>query len=242
MDKGQKTSSKIVFSVGMIFFVALFTFSFLHLVEYWNDGQHIEEITNEVADAVFSEDPEEEPKIEEAKYINEDIMGWIRVEGTSINYPFVQTKDNDYYLTHSIDNSYSQAGWIFADYRNSLSDLDKNTILYAHGRYDGTMFGTLKNTLNDDWLHDKSKHYIELSTDSGSTRWEVFSVYIIPTTSDYLQIDFNNIFEFGDFLDVLTERSAFKFDTQVESTDKILTLSTCYNEDEKVVMHAKLVR
>ena len=78
---------------------------------------------------------------------NNDIVGWINVPGTNINYPFVQTKDNKYYLTHSLDKSKNSAGWVFLDYRNDINNLSKNTIIYAHGRTDKTMFGSLKNIL-----------------------------------------------------------------------------------------------
>ena len=65
----------------------------------------------------------------ELKNINNDVKGWIKVNGTNINYPFVQSKNNKYYLTHSFDKSYNSAGWLFLDYRNN----NKNTIIYAHG-------------------------------------------------------------------------------------------------------------
>ena len=64
----------------------------------------------------------------ELKNINNDVKGWIKVNGTNINYPFVQSKNNKYYLTHSFDKSYNSAGWLFLDYRNN----NKNTIIYAH--------------------------------------------------------------------------------------------------------------
>ena len=64
------------------------------------------------------------------KNINTDIKGWIQVNGTSIDYPFVQTNDNKYYLNHSLDKSKNSAGWVFLDYRNNLSLQEKNTIIY----------------------------------------------------------------------------------------------------------------
>lgn len=82
------------------------------------------------------------------KKTNPDIVGWIKVNGTNINYPFVQSKDNKYYLTHSFNKSYNSAGWVFLDYRNNNTN-NKNTIIYAHGRTDKTMFGTLKKVLNN---------------------------------------------------------------------------------------------
>lgn len=70
----------------------------------------------------------------ELKKINNDTVGWIKVEGTNINYPFVHTNNNDYYLNHSFDKSSNGAGWVFMDFRNNISNFSKNTILYAHGK------------------------------------------------------------------------------------------------------------
>lgn len=173
---------------------------------------------------------------------NKDTKGWLQVNGTTINYPFVQAKDNNYYLTRSFDKSSNEAGWIFLDYRNSIDTLDKNTIIYGHGRLNKTMFGSLKNILNSDWYNNKDNHVIKMSTANENTLWQVFSVYKIPTTSDYLQVNFYSNQEYQTFLDMLKSRSAFDFDASLSTNDKIITLSTCYNNNEKVVMHAKLIK
>ena len=178
----------------------------------------------------------------ELKLINNSVNGWIKVNGTNINYPFVQSKDNEYYLTHSFDKSYNQAGWVFMDYRNNNKEFDKNTILYAHGRLDTTMFGSLKNIFKSEWYNNPDNHVIKLSTKYENTLWQVFSVYRIKTTSDYIQTSFNNDDEYQSFLNLISKRSMFNFNTNIYTTDKILTLSTCYNDAEKVVMHAKLIK
>lgn len=174
------------------------------------------------------------------KSINSDVKGWIKVNGTNINYPFVQTNNNSYYLTHAFDKSYNSAGWVFMDYRNSLND--KNTILYAHGRIDKTMFGSLKNILTSEWYNNSNNYIIRISSEKENTLWQVFSVYHMPTTNDYLQIDFTNDDEYLLFLTNLKNRSLYNFNTTINAKDKILTLSTCYNKDEKMVMHAKLIK
>ncbi|HPF83350.1 MAG TPA: class B sortase [Bacilli bacterium] len=176
------------------------------------------------------------------KQINNEINGWIQVAGTNINYPFVQTKDNSFYLNHALDKNYNNAGWVFLDYRNNLNSNDKNTILYAHGRLDKIMFGTLKNILSNDWLKDSNNFIIRMSTEYENTLWQVFSVYRIPTTSDYLEINFNSDNEYKKFLDLIKNRSNYDFNTSINTTDKILTLSTCYDNNDKVVMHAKLIK
>lgn len=177
------------------------------------------------------------------KKINNDTVGWIQVSGTNINYPFVQTNNNNYYLTHSFNKNNNSAGWVFLDYRNNLSNIEEhNTIIYAHGRYDSTMFGSLRNILTNDWLKDPTNHIIKLSTEYENTLWQVFSVYKIPTTSDYLKITFKTNEEYIKFIDLIKNRSHYNFNTTVNNNDRILTLSTCYNKKEKVVLHAKLIK
>ena len=175
------------------------------------------------------------------KRTNPGVVGWLKVNGTNINYPFVQSSDNDYYLTHSFNKSYNGGGWVFLDYRNNGTN-NKNTIIYAHGRSNKTMFGTLKNVLNNGWLNNTNNYVIKISTETENSLWQVFSVYRIPTTSDYLQTNFNDDIEYQNFLDMIKDRSGHNFDTNVASTDNILTLSTCYNNSDKMVVHAKLIK
>lgn len=174
--------------------------------------------------------------------INSDTKGWISVNGTNINYPFVQTVDNEYYLKRDFNKKSNSAGWVYLDYRNNITELDRNTILYAHGRLNGTMFGSLKNIFNSDWYNDVNNHVIKLSTLTENTLWQVFSVYHIPTTSDYLQTEFGSSEEFLTFIQMLKDRSQYSFNVEFNENDKILTLSTCYNDQERVVLHAKLIK
>ena len=173
---------------------------------------------------------------------NQDTVGWIQVNGTNINYPFVQANDNSFYLTHSFDKSYNQAGWVFMDYRNSSDGDNKNTILYAHGRVDQVMFGTLKNILTNGWLNQTDNYIIKLSTPYENTLWQIFSVYYLPTTNDYIATDFTSNLQFENFAKKLTDRSMYDFGTTVSGEDQILTLSTCYSSTEKLAVHAKLIK
>lgn len=177
----------------------------------------------------------------ELKKINNDVKGWIQVNGTNINYPFVQASDNKYYLNHSFNKSLNYAGWVFLDYRNNLTN-NKNTIIYAHGRLDKTMFGSLRNILSSGWLNNTDNYVVKLSTEKENTLWQVFSVYHIPTTSDYIQTEFSSDDEFLELITKIKDRSMFNFNTDVNSNDNILTLSTCYSDTEKVVLHAKLIK
>lgn len=180
--------------------------------------------------------------ITELKKKNSEVIGWIQLNGTNINYPFVQTSDNQFYLDHSLDKSKNSAGWVFMDYRNDIRN-DKNIILYAHSRWDNTMFGTLKNILSSNWVNNPNNYVLKMVTEDESTLWQVFSIYRIPTTSDYLQVDFSSDENYQALLNTLINRSQFNFNTTINEKDHILTLSTCYGYDtERVVLHAKLIK
>ena len=173
---------------------------------------------------------------------NEDVVGFLQVLNTNINYPFVQTTNNSYYLTHDLYRNSNGGGWVFLDYRNQDNFDNKNSIIYAHGRENHTMFGTLKNVLDESWYQNEENYVVKLATQTQSYVYQVFSVYRIENTNDYIQTEFQSDSEYLRFLTKLQERSIADFQTTVSASDKILTLSTCYNDYEKVVLHAKLIK
>lgn len=179
----------------------------------------------------------------ELKKQNPDTAGWLQVGGTNINYPFVQTSDNKFYLNHNFNKIKNIAGWAFMDYRNNKYEYDRNTIIYGHALKSGAIFGTLKNILKENWQNNTNNHIVKLSTETENTLWQVFSVYTVPTTSDYLQTTFLSDEEFLTFANMLKDRSVYNFNTNINPTDKILSLSSCYiTSDNKVVLHAKLIK
>lgn len=174
---------------------------------------------------------------------NKDTVGWIKVEGTLVDYPVVQTNDNNYYLNHSFDNTENEAGWIFSDFRNNFSNLNSNSIIYGHARKDKTMFGSLKDILENDWYQNEMNHIIKFSTPEENMIFQIFSIYTIPKETYYLTSNFSNLDSFDLFIDTIVKRSYFKFNTTVDTKDKILTLSTCKdNYGNRLVIHAKLIR
>ena len=174
--------------------------------------------------------------------INNETVGWIAIQNSTVNYPVVQHADNDYYLTHSFDRSNNGAGWVFMDYRNNYKDMDDNIIIYAHGRLDYTMFGALKRFLENKWIDNPQNYVINFSNNNYNSLWQIFSVYKIETTSDYLTINYYDNNSRLEFYNMLKDRSIYDFKTTLSDTNKIMTLSTCYNDNEKLVVHAKLIK
>ena len=179
--------------------------------------------------------------INELKSKNNDTIGWLKVNNTNIDYPFVQSKDNKYYLTHNYNKSKTSAGWIFLDKRNNKDLSDKNNIIYGHSRKDKSMFGTLKYTLNKNWYKNKDNLIIKITTELKEYNYKIFSVYTIERENYYLQTDFTTKKEYKTFLNILRERSIYDFKPDIENTTSILTLSTCYKNNKRVVVHAKLI-
>ncbi len=174
---------------------------------------------------------------------NNETVAFIRVKNTLVNYPVVQASDNKYYLKHSFDKSSNKAGWIFMDYRNNPDNLDDNTIIYGHRRVDGTMFGSLENSLSADWQEKKDNYVIFLSTPKESMLFQIFSIYTIKEENYYLTINFNNNEEKQKWIDTMKKRNTALIDTEVNVNDKFLTLSTCYGKSGKrLVIQAKLIK
>ena len=176
----------------------------------------------------------------ELQATNPDVVAFIRVEGTNINYPVVKTTDNSYYLDHSIDKSYNTKGWIYADYRNDFNNLSNtnNLIIYGHHILNETMFGTLDNILTSKETNLK----IYLKTPANLYTYQIFSSYQIEPEITYLQTDFLNEERYLEFLNTLKSRSNKDYQQLLYSTDKIITLSTCsLDNTERIVVHGKLL-
>lgn len=265
----RKRIKKIIYYLFIIICLCVFIYSLIHVIDWVLDNRRNEELKN-----ITSKNVSERKSIEEKSenvnppedksddywdYIkmdmlsvnfdellkkNPDTAGWIKVNGTNINYPVVQSKDNDYYLYHAYDKSKNDAGWIFADYRNDMTNLDRNTIIYGHGRLNNTMFGSLKGILNSSWYDDKNNYIVKFSTLKENTLWQVFSVYYTDAEDYYITTHFNDEKEYGKFLSVMMERSIKSFNTSVDANDKIITLSTCRDIEgkQRVVLHAKLIK
>ena len=221
-----------------------------------SDSTNVAELDDSDAETAESDEQEDSPywrylkqklidvDLNALRQQNSDTKAWLQVTGTNINYPVVQTTNNEYYLKHSFDKSYNSAGWVFADFRNKLDGTDRNTIFYAHARSDGSMFGSLKNILSSSWVSDDNNFTVRTVNDSVSGLWQVFSVYRIPVTNDYIQTDFRSDEEYLNWLNMLKNRSQYKFNANMQATDKIITLSTCHGvtSSERVVMHARLIK
>ena len=180
-------------------------------------------------------------KFDELRQTNPDVVAWLTVDSTNINYPITQTNDNDYYLNHDIMGNGKISGWTFMDYRNSSSMSDQNTIFYGHNLFNKTAFGSISNMFTDNWFKN-SNHIIVVRTDTGKYTYQVFSVYYIDPEVYYLQNNFYSNADYATFLNTLRDRSKYNFGVGLDVGDKIITLSTCTDDNSgRKVVHAKLM-
>ena len=172
---------------------------------------------------------------------NPETVGWIKVNNTNIDYPVVQTIDNEYYLKHNYYLEEDSNGWVFMDYRNETDFLSDNIILYAHNRYhSGVMFGTLQNVLSYNWYTNPDNQIISLRTLYDDLNYKIFSIYKISVTTDYMRVLFADDNDRLDFYTMLKDRSIYDFGIELKGSDKIITLSTCADEENRYVVHAVL--
>lgn len=256
-----------VLKVLIVLFSLALILSLLKIYFWTQDNKKIADITKEINEIVTPTPIEEEgelinPPEDKAndywdyvklpfyevdftalKEKNPDTVAFIHMQGNNINYPVVQTNNNDYYLKHAYDRSKNSAGWVFMDYRNNITDLSDNTVIYGHGRLDETVFGSLKNALTANWQANKENYVIWLTTEKENLVFQIFSIYTIPSENYYIETDFSSSADKEKWLNTMKERNTTSFDTSVNTNDKILTLSTCQNNNGgRIVVQAKLIK
>lgn len=186
---------------------------------------------------------------------NNDFVGYIKIDGTHIDYPVVQGSDNEFYLTHNFEKEKEERGAIYMDAECSVSPLDFNTVLYGHNWLDKTMFSQLVKYSDIDFY--KEHPVINFDTAYDDMQWKIYAVFI--TNADESEDNgyiFNYIYphmngeNFDGYINEIDKRTLYKTHVDINSNDKILTLSTCsramdtnnYRADARIVIVARLVR
>lgn len=160
--------------------------------------------------------------------INPDVLGWIYIEGTDINYPIVQGTDNDYYLEHLVDRTPNSAGSIFMDYRNAPDFSDFHTVIYGHNMKNKTMFAGITE-------YQKTKFYEthptgQILTPRGNYGFEVIGGYVADLRDPAWNLNFETEEDCLEWLRDSMERSAVGGDYVPVGGEQIITLSTCSYE------------
>lgn len=160
--------------------------------------------------------------------VNPDVVGWIYIEGTKINYPILQGDSNDTYLYHMIDGKYNRSGSIFMDYRNNADYSDKNTVLYGHHMHDDSMFAQIVYYQDQSFYEEHPTGY--LFTPDRTYTLHFFTGFVTDMRDDAWQMSFPSEERYADWLLDAASRSEFNCGILPTTQDQILTLSTCTYE------------
>lgn len=249
-------------NIMMLVAVCVFCFSGYQLYQqtkdYRSGGKEYDKVEQEVVEIVSEEAEEEgekEPETEKQKkmidktlyrvdfemlrQMNEDVVGWIRFdEPEVINYPLVQTDDNDKYLTTTFEGNGNKVGAIFLDRINEADFEDENTFIYGHNMKNGSMFGRLRKYKKESFY--KEYPYFYIYTPKGEVyTYQIFSVEITNDTSDSFQKQFANEEEYLGYIERIREKSLYDTGVVADGDSKMISLSTCTNvsEEQRLVVH-----
>ena len=188
------------------------------------------------------EEPEEEKKVltrnynradfpdisvdyESLKKINASYVCWLYAPGAEINHPVVQGTDNEFYLHHTFEMKQNFAGCVFMDHEVDPMLTSWNTFFYGHNMKNGTMFGHLKNYINNPAVYDKDR-YIYVFRPEGIYRYEIFAYYLDPTDSK-MYYTCKTFKEYRAYLREAVKKSVRECEAKVTPDDNIVTLVTC---------------
>ena len=157
--------------------------------------------------------------------INTDVVGWIYLEDSKVNFPVVQGDDNNEYLYWLINGDYNSAGTPFVDYRNAPDFSDRNTVIYGHNMNNGAMFADIHKY--EDQAYYDTHPVIRLMTPRANYNLEIFAGYVTGLDADAWQMFFASDDEFLAWVETAREKSAFDSPVIPTVGDRVVTLSTC---------------
>lgn len=216
-----------------------------HYIQEQEAGKEYAELREQavIVEELEEKEPEDEPVTEPEKPAveipidfetlweqNPDVYAWIQVPGTDVDYPILQSEeDNGYYLTHTINGVEAIEGSIYTENYNNKDFDDPHTVIYGHNMKNGSMFRSLHN-YEDKSFFDENKEILIYLPDA-ILEYRIFAAYVYDNRHLLLNYDFDNPEVFQQYLDdVFAIRDiSSHIDTSVEvgKDDRILTLSTC---------------
>ena len=241
---------KLVFIAALIVFLATAIPLLVDVLSMVKDEQVSKQLSqlylDTEDDSEVSENSKEIlPSFKKLLEINPDTVGYLKIDGTIVDYPVVKGEDNDFYLTHDFYKNESRSGTVMMDYRNKVTKdgHSANMILYGHNMQVGTFFATLGEywrTMYDQYPEGTKSFYkehpvIRFDTLYERAEWKIFGFGIYNVAESRgevfgynLKYDFTSEDDFNDYIINIMDRSDIFTDVDLKYGDDILTLSTCY--------------
>lgn len=161
---------------------------------------------------------------------NENIKGWIHIDGTKINLPIMKGNDNQFYLDHSIDGNYNPYGSLFIDYRQNDDLSSMNTFIYGHNinpAVESSFFGELRYYYDQDFFDDHKK--VTYYTEDKVYEGEVFAIHADSAKSSSYQIEYDDREDLQEYAQFMLDNSEVSNEFDIDEVDNMITLWTCAN-------------
>ncbi|WP_458407240.1 class B sortase [Anaerotignum sp.] len=174
--------------------------------------------------------------------INADVIGWIQIMGTQVDYPLLDADDNKYYLNHTYDHRRSSYGSIFIEPRNKPDLSEDHLVIYGHNMVNKSMFGSLLNFKQQSYANNHN--IITICMPGKDLTYRVFSAYTAHVDSATYRMSFSGDASFQEMISYMKENSVIYSDITPKVGDQILTLSTCTPagaRDYRFVVNAVLI-
>lgn len=243
----ERKKNKFIWYAILIILIGILIYSAYQIV-FWiksnNELKQLEDtvfakVVKEESIEVINDNNEEETKketkrvidFEELKKINTDVIGWITIDNTNINYPITQAEDNDYYLKRDINKNLSSCGNIFLDCDNKNDFTDANSVIYGHNLRSGGMFGDLKD-INEGKLGDEV--YVKIYTPENEYTYQVIAAYVAEPKKQIIKKEFIEN-EKQEYINRGIRNSSIKFKNSATSNKNMITLISCYGDNRTVV-------
>ena len=242
---------KVIFDVAIVVFIG----SCAYLISYYGQSGYNANFYNGVASMLGNgEVSENYPRAYLTKFaslweMNGDIVGWLSIDGTQVNYPVVQSDDNDYYLHKDFSKADNKYGIPFADCRVDISKPSTNIPIYSHNMKDGQMFGELINYQSLDYYKQHPGINFDSLYEEG--KYKIVGMFIASTLPEHApNFEYHNFIEaetdqeLMDFANEVLSRSLIVTGVDIQPGDHLITLSTCtYDfEEARFAIVARRVR
>lgn len=185
----------------------------------------------EVSDPETGETVSVLPEFKDLYVLNNDIVGWMTIPGTQINYPVMQTPDQtDYYLKHNFEKEYSSHGCLYAREQCDINTPSDNITIYGHRMRDGSMFARLDKFMEKSFWEENPYIYFDTLTELHT--YKIMAVFLTTATvgegfAYHTFVDAENETEFDEFVDTCKDLALFDTGVEAQYGDKLITLSTC---------------
>lgn len=239
--KKNNKISKYIFIICLIIFIFGVSYLFYYFYNKNKDKNKIEEINNEIAvnDEVSNEiSTANIEKVKEYKKINNDVIGWIKIEDTKIDFPLLQNEDNNYYLTHDCKNQSNKYGSIFLKNECDINDINSNLLIYGHNMKDEKMFNCLLNYQNKEY-YDQHK-IIKITTENEEREYEIISAFKSRIFYEneknvfrfYYTYNFKDENEYNDYITNVKKLQLYDTGVTANFGEQLVTLITCEYSQE----------